>query len=47
MQIVKGSGKNRTVTPLPHGSVFAQAAKDEPKEYKATLGAICNILGVG
>lgn len=43
MQIVIGRGKNRKVTELPHGSIFAQAAKTEPDQYKQ---ALANIVGI-
>lgn len=40
MNIVEGRGKNRTVVSLPHGSVFAAAAKSEPDNYRSIMGKL-------
>jgi hypothetical protein len=43
MQIIQGRGRNRKVIQLPHGSIFAQAAKDEPAEYARAVGAVLDL----
>lgn len=43
MNIVQGRGKNRKVIELPHGSVWAQAAKSDPREYASHLGVVADL----
>lgn len=43
MRIIQGSGNSRKVIELPHGSVFAQAAKSEPREYADALNVVADL----
>lgn len=49
MNVVIGRGKARKVWALPHGSVFAQAAKGDTaskSQCRQVVGEVCNLLGV-
>lgn len=43
MNIIQGRGNSRKVIALPHGSIFAQAAKNEPDAYRQALGAVLSL----
>jgi hypothetical protein len=43
MNIVQGRGRNRRVVELPHGSVWAGAAKADPAEYARHLSVIADM----
>ena len=46
MDIVLGRGRRRQVITLPHGSVMAASAKEDPQAYKKGLADLCTLLGV-
>ena len=43
MNIVQGRGNNRRVISLPHGSIFAQGAKNDWQAYVQALNAVCDL----